>query len=139
MLELNKWFFAQLANFLLLLIALNIILFRPILRLFRERDKGINGALEDAKAMDQEKDGLLATIDAKILAARTQAKGTFEQASREGMEVQKQALSAAQQEASVMNSKAKAELEASLEKARASLKSDIETFSRQIVEKLIRV
>lgn len=138
MLELNKWFFAQLANFLLLLILLNIILFKPLLRLFKERDAGINGALNDAKSMGQEKDSLIAQIDSKLTGGKTKAKIFFEELSKQGMEVQRQALTAAQNEASEINKKAKDELESAVEKARVSLKSDIEAFSKQIVEKLVK-
>jgi F-type H+-transporting ATPase subunit b len=138
MLELNKWFFAQLANFLLLLIILNIILFKPLLRIFKERDEGINGALNKAKSMDKEKDSIMAQIDAKLSEGRTKAKTTFEELSKQGLEVQKQALTAAQNEAAVLNNNAKAELESAVEKARASLKSDVEAFSKQIVEKLVK-
>ncbi|MBI5100104.1 MAG: hypothetical protein HZB30_12830 [Nitrospirae bacterium] len=138
MLELNKWFFAQLANFLLLLILLNIILFKPLLRLFRERDAGINGALGSAKSMDQEKDGIMAQIDAKLAEGRTSAKTIFEELSKQGMDVQKQALTAAQNEAIEINKKAKDELESAVGKTRASLRSDVESFSKQIVEKLVR-
>jgi F-type H+-transporting ATPase subunit b len=138
MLELNKWFFAQLANFLLLLIILNIILFKPLLRIFKERDEGINGALNKAKSMDKEKDGIMAQIDAKLSEGRTKAKTTFEELSRQGMEIQKQSLTAAQNEAAVLNNNAKAELGSAVEKARASLQSDVEAFSRQIVEKLVK-
>jgi F-type H+-transporting ATPase subunit b len=138
MLELNKWFFVQLANFLLLIIILNIILFKPLLRIFKERDEGINGALNKAKSMDKEKDNVMAQIDAKLSEGRTRAKTTFEELSNEGMEVQKQALTAAQNEAAVLNNNAKAELGSAVEKARVSLKSDIEAFSKQIVEKLVK-
>ena len=48
MLEINGWFFAQLANFLLLLIILNAILYKPILRIFKERESSTSGFLEDA-------------------------------------------------------------------------------------------
>jgi len=138
MLELNKWFFAQLANFLLLLIILNIILFKPLLRLFKERDAGINGALNAAKAMAQEKDNLMTGIDSKLVEGRTKAKAVFEGLSKEGTEVQKQALDSARNEAAELNKKAKAELGSAVEKARASLRTDVENFSKQIVEKLVK-
>jgi F-type H+-transporting ATPase subunit b len=138
MLEINNWFFAQLANFLLLLILLNIILFKPLLRLFKERDSGINGALNAAKSMDQEKDSVIAQIDSRLTEGRVKAKAIFEDLSKEGMEAQKRSLDSARNEAAEQNKKAKAELESAMEKARASLKSDVENFSRQIVEKLVR-
>lgn len=137
MLEINNWFFVQLANFVLLLILLNIILFRPFLRLFKERDASTKGALETAKALDREKDDVLAQIDATLFGARSKAKIIFEGLSREGLEHQKSTLESAQNDAVDINRKAKEELEAAAEKARAGLKADIETFSKQIVEKLV--
>ena len=139
MLELNKWFFAQLANFLLLLLLLNIILFKPLMRLFKERDTAINGALNTAKTMDSEKNQILAGVEAKLVEGRTKARAAFEAMSSEGMEQQKLALTAAQNEAAEINKKAKQELEGAIENARASLRSDVENFSKQIVEKLVKV
>ncbi|MBI5665068.1 MAG: ATP synthase F0 subunit B [Nitrospirae bacterium] len=137
MLDVNAWFFAQLANFILLLIILNSLLYKPFLRLFKERDENTKGALEKAKALDREKDGLLAQIEAKLTEARGKARTSFESLSKEGADVQRSALEAAQNEAVEINRKAKADLEAATEKARASLKSDVETFAKQIVEKLV--
>ncbi len=137
MLDVNSWFFAQLANFILLLIILNSILYKPFLRLFKERDENTKGALEKAKVLDSEKDGLLAQIDAKLAEARGKARTSFETLSKEGADTQRSALEAAQNEAVEINRKAKADLEAATEKARASLRSDVETFAKQIVEKLV--
>jgi F-type H+-transporting ATPase subunit b len=137
MLDVNSWFFVQLANFILLLIILNIILYKPFLRLFRERDENTKGALESAKALDKEKDDLLARVDAKLSEARGKARTSFEELSKAGADIQRSALEAAQNEAVEINRKAKADLEAAAEKARASLRSDVEAFAKQIVEKLV--
>lgn len=137
MLEINYWFFVQLANVVLLFIILNAVLFKPFLRLFREREESTKGFLDTAKETDKKKDDVLAQIDAKLSAARDSARATFDELSREGMEIQKRSLEEAQNEAVDINRKAKADLEAAAEKARAKLKSDIETFSKQIVEKLV--
>ncbi len=139
MLEINNWFFVQLANFILLLIILNFILFKPFLRLFKEREEGTKGALDKAKAMDEEKDDIIAQIDSKIAQARGKAKTVFEELAKEGMDSQKNTLDSAHEEAVEVNRKAKEELEAATEKARSALKSDIEMFSKQIMEKLVRV
>ncbi len=137
MLDINGWFFVQLANFVLLLIVLNAIIFKPFLRLFQEREDSTAGALDKARALDKEKDGILAQIDEKLGAARGRARTSFEQLSGEGMDIQRTALEAAQNEAVEINRKAKADLEAASEQARASLKSDVESFAKQIVEKLV--
>jgi F-type H+-transporting ATPase subunit b len=137
MLELNKWFFFQLANFLLLLIFLNFFLFKPFLRLFKERQDRTQGALEEAKALDGEKDTLLAEIESKLTEARGRARTAFEDLSNEGLKKQKQELDEAQKEALEINRKAREDLEVTVNSVRSSLKSDIEGFSRKIVEKLV--
>ena len=38
MLELNKWIFVLALNFLILLLILNVILFKPLLKIFKERE-----------------------------------------------------------------------------------------------------
>ena len=139
MLEFNNWFFVQLVNFLILFVFLNHFLFQPFLRLFKERKDNTEGALESARAMDKEKNEVLSQIDAKLSGARQKARTAFEELSREGLEIQKHSLDAAQNEAVDINRKAKADLEEAAEKARAALKSDIEKFSKQIVEKLVGV
>jgi F-type H+-transporting ATPase subunit b len=137
MLDINAWFFAQLANFFILFMLLYFILFKPYISLFKERDNNTKGALEKAGAMDKEKDEVLVQIDAKLSDARGKARTIFEDLSKEGLDVQKNQLDSAQNEAVEINRKAKADLEAATEKATTSLKSDIEKFSRQIVDKLV--
>ncbi len=137
MLELNKWFFVQLANFLLLLVVLNIILFKPMLRLFQEREENTTGFLNDAKAMDKEKDEAFSKIDSKLADARDKAKAIFEKFSTEGIEIQKLAVDSAKNEAVEINRKSKEEIETATDKARAALRADIENFSNKIVEKLV--
>ena len=139
MLEFNNWFFVQLINFLILFVFLNHFLFQPFLRLFKERKDNTDGALGSARAMDKEKDEVLSQIDAKLAGARQKARAAFEELSREGLEIQKHSLDAAQNEAVDINRKAKADIEEAVEKARAALKSDVEKFSQQIVEKLVGV
>ena len=137
MLEVNGWFFVQLANFLILLFLLNTILFKPLMKLFKEREDNTKGALDSANDMDREKDDVLAQIEEKLSGARTEARSIFENLSNEGLAVQKKAVQSAQNESVEINKKARAELETATDTARNALKSDIEAFSKQIVEKLV--
>lgn len=137
MLELNKWFFVQLANFLLLIVLLNIILFKPLLRLFKEREENTSGALEKATVLNKEKDDIVVRIDSKLLDTRNRARATFETYTEEGLDVQRKALDEARHEAAKINKKATEDLNLAVEKARTGLRSDVEAISKQIVEKLI--
>jgi len=137
-LELNKWFFVLLINFLVLLYVLNKILFQPLLNLFKERDNNISGALSSAKDMSQKRDEALARLNKDLSTARDKAKEAFETLRTEGGDRQKELFSAAEAEASEMLQKARAELRAEAEKANQSLRADVDKFSDEIVRKLIK-
>jgi len=139
MLELQvKWFLVLLVNFLVLIYVLNILLFKPLLRLFKERADNVNGALGAAKDMNQKKDETIAKLSRELTDARNKAKGTFEALRGEGANLQKEAFSKAEAEAADILQKARQELKAEAEKARQALKSDVDKFSDEIVRKLIK-
>lgn len=139
MLELNKWFFAQLANFLILLLLLNIILFKPLLQLFKERESRTKGFLDNAKATDKEKEILLSQIEKKLSEASEEAKKVREALRGEGARISREVLEGANKDAAELNKKAKKDLEGEVKKAKGRLKSDIKTFANKIVEKMIGV
>lgn len=137
MLELNKWFFVQLANFLILLFLLNRILFKPLLCRLTQRSDHIKNSLNSARAMEEEKEARMQEIEKKISDARNKAKAIFEEFTKEGQEIQKESIGVAQKEAAEMNRKARESLEAEVERVKESLRVETENFSRMIVEKLV--
>ncbi len=139
MLEINEWFFVQLANFLIVLLFLNYLLFKPLLRIFKERGDRVKDCLDNAKTMEKERTGQLDQVNARISEAKNQAKAIFETLSKEGLEVQKEFIEVAKKEAAEVNKKAQDDLKAEAKKAREALKSDIEAFSGDIVKKLVEV
>ncbi|MEK6583000.1 MAG: hypothetical protein AAB017_00980 [Nitrospirota bacterium] len=139
MLELQvKWFLVLLVNFLVLIYVLNILLFKPLLRLFKERADNVNGALGAAKDMNQKKEETIAKLSRELTDARNKAKGTFEALRAEGANTQREVFSKAEAEAADILQKARQELKAEAEKARQALRADVEKFSDEIVRKLIR-
>jgi F-type H+-transporting ATPase subunit b len=134
-----KWLFLQLINFLVLLVLLNYILFKPLLRLFKERDENINGSLDKAKAMDKEKEDILQQINTKLKDTRFQANQIFDDLGKDGLIAQKGAIDSATKQAADLNMKAMKDLEAEADKAKDSLRGQVESFSKIIVEKMIGV
>lgn len=138
MLEFNQWFFVLFANFLVLLFVLNAILFKPLAKVFKERETTTAGALDEAKSLTVKKEDAVAKMNAELMAAKNKAKDTFDSLREVGVARQKEMLSKAEAEAVEMIEKARKELQAEAEKARASLKTDIEKFSEEIVNKLVK-
>ncbi|NOY39661.1 MAG: hypothetical protein GXO95_05410 [Nitrospirae bacterium] len=139
MIELNKWFFVQLANFLVLLFLLNILLFRPLLNLFKERKENIDGAIEEAKRLNERKDEELARFNKELADAREKAKDFYNSLRQEGLLKQKEMIAQAQVEALKEIEAAQAEIRKETEKVRKLLGDDVRRFSEEIVEKLIEV
>jgi len=132
-----KWLLVLTGNFLGLVFVLNLILFRPMLKVFRERESLTKGSLDAAKEMNSRKDEGLERMNKEISDARSKAKEAFEAFRNTGLETQKNFLSEAEASAAGMLQKAREELRTEGEKARQSLKSDIEKFSDEIVRKLV--
>jgi len=133
-----QWFIVLLVNFLVLVYVLNIILFKPLLRIFKEREEGVKGSLDAAKEMDRKKEEGLEKMNKELSGARQKAKDVFEKLREDALGKQKSLLSDAEAQASAMLRGAREELKAEAEKARVSLKADAEKFSDEIVRKLVK-
>ncbi|HIJ60259.1 MAG TPA: hypothetical protein HPP56_06550 [Nitrospirae bacterium] len=138
MLEFNSWYFVLLANFLILLVVLNSILFRPLKKILKEREGTINGMLNEAKSMIDKKDSMLKEFKAQQMEAKVKAKTIYEALRQEGLKTQKETVSKAEAEAVEMIEKARKELQAECERAKASLKADLEKLSTEIMNKLVK-
>ena len=139
MLEINKWFFVHLINFLVLLALLNYILFKPLLCLLTRRSDHVKSSLDSAKAMDKEKETQLQAVETKLTEARNKAKIIFEELSNEGLAKQKEQVETTQKDAAEINRRAKETLEKEIKKAKESLRKEVEIFSKMIVEKMVGV
>lgn len=140
MLEFEKeWFLVLLGLFLANIFILNKILFQPMLRVFKERENAIDGSLDEAKDMEMERDSKLAAFKREMVEASLSAREKFEALRQEGIDKQKTQMEAAATEAAGHIDKARAELAAESEKARTSLRGDVDKFSDEIVQKLLKV
>lgn len=140
MLEIQlKWLIVLAVNFLLLLTILNFILFKPLLKIFKEREDTVRGSLDAAKEMNSRREESIARLNRELAEARGKAKEIFDTLKAEGLQKQKEVLSKAEAEASEILDKARADLKAEVEKARKTLRTEIDKFSDEIVRKLVKV
>ena len=130
-------FLALLINFLVLVYVLNIILFKPLLRLFAERENTIKGSLDAATELNKKKDDAVASMNQELKAAVGKSNEIFETMRKEGQERQKEILEGANKQALELIGTAKAELRTESDKTRQKLRADVEKFSDEIVKKLV--
>ncbi len=139
MLELNKWFFVLAANFFLLLILLHYLLYKPLLQKFKEREDTVQGSLDAAKNMGTKKEETISKLNRELADARSKAKEIFEILRAEGLQKQKEVVSQAESEASGIIEKTMADIRAETEKARNTLRAEVDKFSDEILRKLVKV
>jgi F-type H+-transporting ATPase subunit b len=132
-------FIILIVNFLVLFLALNWLLFKPLAKIFREREATTKGALDEAKELTLKKDNAIADMNAGMVEARANAKSAREKLREEGLSLQKEMLSGSEAEALAMIEKARTELQAEITRVRKAMKRDVEKLSEDIVGKLVKV
>ena len=133
------WFIVLAIQFIALIFILNAILFSPLMKIFKQRDDTVKGALDAAKEMTEKREEGIVKMNRELAEARTRAKEIFEALKAEGVGKQKEVLSSTEAEALTTLEKARAEIRAEAEKARQALRADVDKFSDEIVRKLVKV
>ena len=127
----------QLANFIVLLVALNIILFKPLLKNMREREQGIAGAFTDAKTAQERVQSMLEQYNAALGDAKQKAVAAYNAVYQQGLDAQRDMITAERAKAGELLNKARAEIAAAAAAARAELKQEAERLSQDITVKLL--
>ncbi len=137
MIDINITLLWQLANFLVLLIVLNFILFKPIRQVMLEREQGISSALGDAKAAQERMQTILERYNASLAEAKQKAATTYNTVYQQGLDAQRDMISAERDKATELLDKARKEIAAASAAARADLKQEAERLSQEITSKLL--
>jgi F-type H+-transporting ATPase subunit b len=137
MIDVGGFLFVQMANFILLILILNAILYKPIRNILIERKKKIQGAEQAIEGLQGDAAESEQTFQAKVGEAKTKGFQEKEALQQAGQEEEKRLINE-------LNEKAQADLEAvraqivkDAEAARAKLKGEVETFSSAIAQKIL--
>ena len=127
----------QIVNFLVLMIALNAVLFRPIRSVIKERkDKyaGFEAAISDLTARADER---VREIDARLTEARRDGFVKKDRLKGEGLDEEKRIVDAATEETDARVHQVKERIRGEVATARKGLKEQMETFSMELAEKVL--
>ena len=129
--------FIQIANFLLLMVLLNAILYRPIRRILKNRREEMDGFHNKI----QDFEGKFASYTKKIQEGTAEARkeGLKEKESlkKNGQEEEKQMLREASSKISGKIGDARKETEEKLKGVRLSLEKEMALFSKELAEKVL--
>jgi len=137
MVDINISFLIQLVNFLVLLVALNYILFKPIRAIMAERAQTISGAFADAKTAQERAQSLLEQYNASLAEAKQKAAAAYNMLYQQGLDAQRDMIAAERTRASGQLDNARAEIAAASTAARAELRSETEKIAKDISAKLL--
>jgi len=127
----------QFANFMILLVVLNVLLFKPWRNALAVRKATVDGDLARARAMDEQIQTQMAEYEAKLQEARL--RGTQERtALRQAAQTEEASLlGAANEKASHRLQALKEQVAGEAETARQGLRGETEALARQIAGKVL--
>jgi F-type H+-transporting ATPase subunit b len=137
MLQVDQSLLIQIVNFLVLVILLNIFLYRPIRRIIAQRGEEV-GSLESAiqeyqgKAEENEKG-----IQEQMVEARKEGFQVKESLKTEGLEQEKGILQKSGSAVEEKISAARSKIEGQLKDVRKTLDDQVAVFSKDLAEKIL--
>lgn len=126
-----------LVTFLLLMAYLNVVLFRPMLRYLDEREAKTHGAVDEAKALEEEAAKALAAYESRVAAARAEAQADNAAARKRAADEEQALLERARAHANRRIAEIERDVEAATEQARAALGVHAREMARAIAEKVL--
>jgi F-type H+-transporting ATPase subunit b len=137
MLEINSTFFFQIGNFLLLLLLLNIVLFRPIRRIMIRRDEEVDSLQKSIENYQGRSEQNEKNIEEGMVLARKDGFAVKEKLKGKGLEEEKLVLQGANSSVEEKLGKAKSEMEIKMADVRKALKDQVAGFSTELAEKIL--
>lgn len=137
MVDINISFLIQLINFIVLLVALNYILFKPLRAIMAERAQTISGAYTDAKTAHERIESLRTQYNASLAEAKQRSTAAYNALYQQGLDAQRDMIAAERTRAGELLDKARGEIVSASAAARADLRKEAEKLSKDISAKLL--
>lgn len=137
MIELNLSFFIQLINFGILVLVLNVFLYKPIRRVLAERRLIIDSAREKTVSVDAEVQTKMAQYETRLHAAKAEAGARRAEALKLAQAEESVVLEKARKQASESLASIRARVAQEAGEARELLKKQAEVLSGDICEKIL--
>ena len=135
--ELDITFFIQTGLFLLLVYILNVLIYKPVLKVMEERGEKISGMESDALSADKEVEDKLASYRLELDKAKQSGNADRATLKKEGLDKEAELLSAAHAEAQKTLSAAKDKITKEADSALAMLKGMTEEMGKDIADKVV--
>ena len=138
LISLDKSLIVQAINFVILLLILKRLLYKPFLAKMEERTQAIQKSLDEAQAARAQATRQQEENEARLRAAHAEAAAIRAQALKEAGEEQKRLVESARAESQRLVDTAKAQMDADVRRAREELRREVADLATAVAEKLVR-
>jgi F-type H+-transporting ATPase subunit b len=137
MIDIDWTVYAQIINFLLLVFLMNVVLFRPIRNVLRDRQAKLLAQEAEINAMTDKGRSLEDEIKEELAAARRAGAGAREALKQEGAQAEATLLDEVKRQVEIEWATVEKKIKADMDKARASLKTQAQTFAQLLATKIL--
>lgn len=137
MISLNFTLFIQMGLFLILMLVLNKLVFKPMSALLAEREKRIKDPGADAKGMEAEVEKMRLLYETTLNDAKLKAIEERNKLRKEGTDREQEIIKAAYKSSEETISEVKIKIDKELGVARETLKKEASSISAKVAEKLL--
>lgn len=137
MISIDYTLLIQMGSFLVLMVILNLFVFRPMVTLLEEREKRIKDPGTDAKGMEAEVERMRLQYEATLNEAKLKAIEERNRLRKEGADREQEIVKGAYKAAEGTVSEVKERIEKELSIARETLRKEAESLSSNVAEKLL--
>ena len=129
--------FIQMINFLILLFVLNLILFRPIRKIIKERNQIVDTFNSDIASLSDRAQTAAGQFEQKIQEARREGVARVQSMKDEGEEEESELIAATTQEVQTKIVEARNKVASDIQEARTQLQTQVQAFSVAVTEKIL--
>jgi len=137
MIDIDWTLYAQIINFLLLVFLLNVVLFRPIRNALRDRQAKLLAQEAEINVLTDKGRSLEDEILEELAAARRAGAGARETLKQEGAQAEASLLDEVKRQVEVEWATVEKKIKADMAKARASLKTQAQSFAQLLATKIL--
>ncbi|MGD2064228.1 MAG: ATP synthase F0 subunit B [Nitrospirota bacterium] len=137
MIDLDVTVLIQIANFLVLIVILNRVLYRPLLRVLEERRRRTEGTLAQVETVEEQGDELLASYEADIAVAHSEARSLVQEQAGQAAAEAEQIVSEAKSRSEAELAEAETVLERRHAELTTELAAEVDGLAQQIAGKVL--
>ncbi|MGQ9484038.1 MAG: ATP synthase F0 subunit B [Desulfosoma sp.] len=137
MINVDVTLFIQMANFLLLLVLMNLVLYRPIRRLVAQRNELVSKQRAGIDKAESEAQRAIRQFEERLKAARAAGREKVQEMKEAAYRVEKDLLSQAAEEAAREVQVVRERIQKEIGQVRAQLQAQIQVFSKDMAQRIL--